>query len=587
MYWLDDDLACRTVADRVAMYKKHLKDKFPSYAIEQDRVRLVEDTEGTGRADKSTVFADGFTNVAAGLGSGVLARHGKVWYTCIPDLWLLQDTKGNGRADVKKSLHTGFGVHVSFIGHDMHGLRFGPDGRIYFSIGDRGLHVETDGKTISAPDTGSVLRCNPDGSELELFATGLRNPQELAFDEFGNLFTGDNNADGGDKARWVQVVEGGDSGWRIGYQYQPTLGAWNSEKLWHTQPTNTASYLLPPLAHIANGPSGLTYHPGTSLLPEKYQKHFFLCDFRGSGGGSGIHSFSLKPKGASFELVNREQFVWSVLATDCDFGPDGGFYLSDWVEGWGLPNKGRIFKLFDPSKLNDPTVKEVKTLLAKGFDHRSVKELAGLLEHKDQRVRQEAQFALADKKATETLADVAAKGSKLARLHAIWGLGQIGRGDPKAYEPLLYLVKDPDADVRSQINKVVGDGKFQRGIVGVVFGLSDPEPRVRFMAAMAAGRSASRRRFPPVLKCSRRTTTPIRIAPRRRDGAGPSRRQGRDPQGGRRRVGPGAHGFVASDAASADAGGADVPRRRRQQHRARSGPRHLRCADRRRDAEAR
>src|SRR5947209_3616632 len=157
-------------------------------------------------------------------------------YTCIPDLWLLEDTKGAGRADVKKSLHTGYGVHVSFLGHDMHGLRMGPDGKLYFSIGDRGLHVETAGKTIDAPDTGSVLRCNPDGSQLEIVATGLRNPQELAFDEFGNLFTCDNNADHGDKARWVYVVEGGDSGWRIGYQHLRSpvaLGPWNAEKLWY------------------------------------------------------------------------------------------------------------------------------------------------------------------------------------------------------------------------------------------------------------------------------------------------------------------------------------------------------------------
>ena len=500
MDWLDDDLACRTVADRVAMYKKHLKGKFPSYEIDHDRVRLVEDTKGTGRADKSTVFADGFKSAADGLGSGVLARNGKVWYTCIPSLWLLQDTKGTGRADVKKSLHTGYGVHVSFIGHDMHGLRFGPDGKLYFSIGDRGLHVVANGKTIDAPDTGSVLRCNPDGSELELFATGLRNPQELAFDDLGNLFTGDNNADGGDAARWVHLVEGGDSGWRIGYQYMPSLGAWNAEKLWHTQPTNTASYLLPPLAHIANGPSGLTYNPGTSLLPAKYDKHFFLCDFRGSGGGSGIHSFSLKPHGASFELVNREQFVWSVLATDCDFGPDGGFYLSDWVEGWGLTNKGRIFKVFDPAKLTDPLVKEVKTLLAEGFDQRKDDELARLLGHKDQRVRQGAQFALAEKKASDTLANVAAKGDKLARLHAIWGLGQIGRTDARAYEPLLYLVKDADADVRGQISKVVGAGRFQRGIVGVVFGLSDADPHARFHAAMAAGKLGVKESIPAVLK---------------------------------------------------------------------------------------
>src|SRR6185295_7916949 len=148
-----------------------------------------------------------------------------------------------------------------------------------------------------------------------IFATGLRNPQELAFDQYGNLFTGDNNADGGDQARWVHLVEGGDTGWRLGYQYLPSLGAWNAEKLWQKRETNTASYLLPPLDHIGSGPSGLTYFPGTGQLPAKYREHFFLADFRGGSGGSGIWSFALKPRGASFEVTDRHQFAWSILAT--------------------------------------------------------------------------------------------------------------------------------------------------------------------------------------------------------------------------------------------------------------------------------
>src|SRR6516225_1925557 len=118
MAWLDDDLARRTVADRFNLYKKHLGDKLDTYPVHHDRVRLLEDTTGSGRADKSTVFADGFNSHVSGIGAGVLARQGKVWYTCIPDLWLLQDTDGDGRADVRKSLSTGYGVHVGFIGHD-------------------------------------------------------------------------------------------------------------------------------------------------------------------------------------------------------------------------------------------------------------------------------------------------------------------------------------------------------------------------------------------------------------------------------------------------------------------------------------
>ena len=141
-------------------------------------------------------------------------------------------------------------MHVGFLGHDLHGLRMGPDGKLYFSIGDRGFNVTTrEGRRLAVPDTGSVLRCNPDGTELEVFATGLRNPQELAFDQFGNLFTCDNNSDSGDRARWVYVVEGGDSGWRIGYQFieEPiSRGPWNEERLWEPRRAVQAAYLVPP-----------------------------------------------------------------------------------------------------------------------------------------------------------------------------------------------------------------------------------------------------------------------------------------------------------------------------------------------------
>src|SRR5207248_6197568 len=145
-------------------------------------------------------------------------------------------------------------------------------------IGDRGFNVTTsDGRSLAVPDTGSVLRCNPDGTELEVFATGLRNPQELAFDAFGNLFTGDNNSDSGDRARWVYLVEGGDSGWRIGYQYLDTRGPWNAEKMWHKQWGEQAAFLVPPVENIANGPSGVTMYPGTGL-PKEYAGRFFLSD---------------------------------------------------------------------------------------------------------------------------------------------------------------------------------------------------------------------------------------------------------------------------------------------------------------------
>jgi quinoprotein glucose dehydrogenase len=504
MDWLDDDLACRTVDDRIAMYKRKLGDRFADYGVHHDRVRLLEDTDGDGKADKSTVFADGFHHPEDGIGAGLVTRNGDVWYACIPDLWKLHDAKGTGRADQRDKLHHGFGVHVGFLGHDLHGLRFGPDGKLYFSIGDRGTNVKDADKPIFLPDMGCVMRCNPDGSELEVYAQGLRNPQELAFDECGNLFTVDNNSDAGDKVRCVYVVQGGDSGWRIGYQFttaEGIRGPWMAEKMddppWEGQP----AWIVPPVANLANGPSGLTYYPGLGL-PERYNRHFFLCDFRGSSGGSGVRSFACKPKGATFEMVDEHQFIWSVLATDVDFGTDSAIYVADWVEGWEKPNKGRIWKVTCPALTKDPALQEIKKILADGFDRRSPEELTRLLEHNDMRVRQGAQFALAEKGSSSIAAlAVVAKddANRLARFHAIWGLSQIGRKDATAYKEILALLKDSDSEVRAQAAKVLGEGTVAEAGDTFIALLKDAEPRVRFFAAQGLARVGGKNGVPAVL----------------------------------------------------------------------------------------
>src|ERR1051326_2888824 len=153
MDWLDEELACRTVDDRLAEMKRHLGERFPRYSDNSERIRRIEDRDGDGRADHATVFAEGFNTPLDGIGAGVLARRDTVWYANIPNFWQLRDTDGDGVADPRASLHYGLGVRVGFLGHDAHGVHFGPDGKIYYSIGDRGSNVKVADAVIDRKST--------------------------------------------------------------------------------------------------------------------------------------------------------------------------------------------------------------------------------------------------------------------------------------------------------------------------------------------------------------------------------------------------------------------------------------------------
>ncbi len=515
MYWLDDDLAAMTVADRRAYHQRHLKEKLEAFTKEHDRIRRLEDKDGDGKADESVIFTDGYNDAMEGTGAGVLVRQGTVWYTNIPHLWKLRDTTGDGQADEKVSLHEGYGVRVAFRGHDLHGLRIGPDGRLYFSIGDRGFNLETAKRKFVFPDQGAVFRCELDGSNLEIVHRGLRNPQELAFDQFGNLFTVDNNSDSGDRARAIWVVEGGDSGWRMNFQYLSDRGPWNREKMWHPAWEGQPAFLVPPLLNFADGPSGLTYYPGTGL-PAKYNDHFFLCDFRGGAANSGIRSFQMKPKDASFELVDAEEFAWKILATDVDFGPDSAMYISDWVNGWDGEGKGRIYKLDDPKQSAAPAVVSTKKLISEGFAKRPQPELIGLLSHANQMVRQEAQFALADLgaasipaliKVAQTVPADNAMEHRLARVHAVWALGQICRRSPErireAFESIAGLIKDNDVELQTVVARTLGEAPDAAWFGPLAEAVQSGSPRVRFHAAISLGKVAKATAVPVLVELLR------------------------------------------------------------------------------------
>ena len=404
-----------------------------------DLLRLVKDSDGDGTADQSSIFAGGFNDKLDGVAAGVLYLDGKVLFACVPNLWLLEDRDGDGDADKdtpgeRTSLFYGFGLRWGYGGHDLHGLTKGPDGRIYFTMADRGYNIQTqEGERLIGTNVGSVFRMWPDGSGLEIFATGLRNPQELAFDNDGNLFTGENNCDAGDLARFCYIPEGSDAGWRQDVQSMPTRGVWLREHMWEPRfdkndPAQPA-WIMPPLANVGRGPSGIAHYPGTGDVFPK-NGSFLMCDYP-----AGVRHVLVKPDGASFTVVEDSKLsTTSESISDVAWGYDGRLYLSDWGGGWGPNDKYGHLKVMVNEKAHAQqaeAIAEVKALFANGFDMLSEEKLIELLGHADQRVRTEAQWELAGRDSNEgLLLEWLGGKSELSRLHALWALGMQERGVP-------------------------------------------------------------------------------------------------------------------------------------------------------------
>lgn len=499
--FLENDLRTVTVEERGENYLSSHPEFLDEWTDQEERIRVLWDADGDGRADVSKVFARGFDDLLDGTGAGVLAVGSDVYFTCIPKLWKLTDRDRDGVAEDGLALHHGYGPRIAFRGHDLHGLVIGPDGRLYFSVGDRGYHVITpEGELLSEPGRGAVFRCELDGSGLEVFAHGLRNPQELAFDDWGNLFTVDNNCDAGDRARLVYVVEGGDCGWSMNFQYLGDRGPWMPEGWWkpRAEVPDQAAFLNPPLANVCSGPSGFVHYPGVGL-PEKYDGSFFVCDFTGGSGSSGIRRLTLEPDGAGFRLSHQEEFLWRMLVTDVAFGPDGAMWALDWVSGWTGPGKGRIWRGAFPESWSD-LARETAALLSENLDERGDYELLALFAHPDRRVRQVAQRLLTGRGKIEML-ERAALGTgepkklvdevigaawlpyskaKLARVHAIWALTRLGRVG--ALAPLLDAA---DPEYRAQAARAFGEAGDASQAAALARLTGDPEPRVRFHAAMS------------------------------------------------------------------------------------------------------
>lgn len=478
-------------------------------AVMTEKVIRLEDTQGSGKADLAQTAVNDFhtevTDVIGGLFYNDLLD--ELFINIAPDLWRLKDTDKDGYMDTQASLAHGYGVHIGFSGHGLSGAMLGPDGMLYYSMGDVGTNITDQfGTQWKYPNQGVIVRSEVDGSNFEVFASGLRNIYEFSFDKYGNFISVDNDGDHvGEYERIVHLIEGSDTGWRINWQLgkykdpkNNTYKIWMDEDYYKPRFKNQAAHILPPVAPYHAGPTGMTYHPGTGLS-EKWKDHFFVVEFVGSATRAGINAFTLKPKGASFELATDENIMRGVLATGLDFGPDGALYFSDWIEGWGLKQKGRVWKM-DSTETQTTEREQVKALLASNFREQTAAQLVGYLNHADMRIRQKAQFVLAEQRQVKTLQEVAITSPhQLARIHAIWGLGQLLRKNPAGNSVLINLLQDSDAEIRAQVAKVLGDAKMNAGTDKLIQLLSDGNPRVQLYAAQALGRMQAKDAIAPLI----------------------------------------------------------------------------------------
>ena len=525
--WVPAAHTLRTVEDLLNFYRRELAPErsaanpwLPDYnkdgsrdwrdlAEVKERLYRIQDTDGDGRADSSRVILEGFnadpTHDVAG---GLLHHNGDLFFGAAPTLWRLRDPNGDGLIQSRSVVSQGYNVHPAVGGHGISGVTLGPDGRLYWEVGDMGFDVvDQSGRRWSSPNQGAVLRANPDGSDFEVFATGIRNLQEFAFDEYGNLISVDNDGDyPGETERLVYLTEGSDSGWRSNWQYgkytdpnNNRYNVWVDEGMFRPRFEGQAAHITPPIAPYHAGPAGMAYDPGTALSDE-WRKHFFVSSFQGSAANARIYAFRLRNEGAGFALESDRVLVQGILTVGLTFGPDGGLYLADWMRGWEAKNEGRIWKVDSPTAASSAARIEVRSLLGQSFDARAAADLGVLLQHADMRVRLKAQFELV-RRADITTLRLAARRSEhqLARIHGIWGIGQLARKDPQHSVLLIELLDDPDSEIRAQAARLIGDVRDVRAGDALRPLLQDDSPRARFFAAEALGRLAYRPAIPDLI----------------------------------------------------------------------------------------
>jgi putative membrane-bound dehydrogenase-like protein len=408
--------------------------------VRRDEIRLVEDTDGDGYADKATVFAKGFNSI-----QGLAYHDGTVYVMHAPFLTALRDTKGSGVADERRDLLTGLGLTPEQNPTRLHcanGVVAGHDGWLYLAIGDNGIDVPRPEGDRLVLRGGGILRCRPNGCDLHVFASGLRNIYDVALDAELNVFVRDNENDGGTyMIRVCHSFHGADHGYPYHYEERPDEA-------------------LPPLADLGLGSSagGVCYLE--RQFPAEYRGNLFFCEW-----GRSVVRYRPRRAGSIFAPLKEIEFAAGAADDPYGFKPtdlvvqrDGTLMVSDWADGQRPKRgRGRIYHIAyvadgkpkeAPKPKGDSVDDWIAQLNSEGYYERwDAQKLIRVVEVIEQLKR----------KPRTTLSEALAK-NKLGprgRMHAIWALASL---QDTSINDLLQLAKsDPDAGVRVQAVRAVAD----------------------------------------------------------------------------------------------------------------------------------
>ncbi len=436
--------------------------------VRRDEIRLLEDTDGDGYADKSSVFARGFNSIQG------LASHGEFVYAMhAPLLTSVRDSDGDGVADERKDIVVGLGLPPEENDNRLHcanGVVVGHDGWLYLALGDRGCDVKRPEGDRLLFQQGGILRCRPDGTDLHVFSGGMRNIYDVALDDQLNVFVRDNENDGGDfMIRVCHSFHGADHGYPYLYYERP-------------------GEAMPPIADLGRGSSagGVCYLE--PAFPPQFHGSLFFCEW-----GRSVVRYPLDRGSSGFRETKEIQFAAAAESDPYGFKPtdaivdrDGSLLISDWCDGQRPKRgRGRIYRLSWSNASPTEIPQDIFDQLDSPSQHVRINAQ-----------RQIARSAEGGKRIAQAIAD-----DRLGyhgKLHAVWILA--GEGE---LELLLSMAADEDdARVRAQCIKAIADLTDPiianhrldagRGSTAVAEQLAkiaaDDDPRVVLEAVVAMGR---------------------------------------------------------------------------------------------------